>query len=106
MPPFSRGEHEDECLSPSLLEDPVRGDREREEETDEDLESRAAVGDRRVDQAGAVGQPLEPVLDADEDLVLDPVRLPRGGGNVGGRRRQRPERRFDLVERARDDQPE
>ena len=73
---------------------------------DEDLERRAAVGDRRVDEAGAARQPLEPVLDPDEDLVLDPVRLLGGFGDVGGRRRQRPDRRLDLVEGPRDDQPQ
>jgi hypothetical protein len=35
-----------------------------------------------MDQVGAVREALEPMLDADQDLVLDPVRVTGGLGNI------------------------
>ena len=42
----------------------------------------AAVGDGGMDQVVPCGQALEPLLDADQDLVLDPVRVLGGLGDV------------------------
>ena len=99
---------EDESLGALLLEHPVGGHGKGEEDADQHLERGAAVGDCRMDQAGAAWKPLQPVLDADEDLSLEPVGLAR-------RRRRRRRRRStsgaspglprNLVEaRATDDQ--
>ena len=101
------GEADEQLLRSLLLEDPVRRDREREEDPDEHLERRAAVGDGRVDQVGAVREPVEPVLEPSRIWCLIPCECLTAGGDV---RRARsgclPSALLDLVERARDDQPE
>ena len=89
----------------SLLEDPVGRDREDEEDADERSRVRSGRCDGRDGSDLAVREALEPLLDADQDLVLDPV------GVLAPRRpppwtSARADRLLGLVEGARDDQPE
>jgi hypothetical protein len=54
--------------------DPVGSACEHEEDTDQDLDGSPAGVERRVDDAARLGEFLELVLEADQDLVLDPSR--------------------------------
>ncbi len=99
-------EAEDDRLRLLLLEDPVGRDGEGEEDPDEDLEGLPPVRHRRVDQPRALREALEAVLQADEDLVLDPVRVLRRLRDVLRGRRNPPDGRPDLIQRAGHDQPE
>ena len=59
-----------------------------------------------MDQARAGRQPLQPFLEPDEDLVLDPRRVVCGVLERRNRARSGADRSLDLIERARQREPE
>jgi hypothetical protein len=86
---------------PVAIEDPVRADREHEQDPDEDLEQRRRHGDRGVEEARPGRKLPQPLVDRAEDLVPDSVRVRRGVVELGLRGRHRADRVVDLCDRDR-----
>ena len=91
---------------PVAVEDPVRTDREHEQDSDEDLEQLLRDRDRGMEERRAGRELTQPLVDRAQDLVPDAVRVLRRVVELGRRGRHVADRVVDLGDRHRHDEVE